>query len=132
MILLLALGVGATVAAGVYCTLSRDLLRCVVGVSLLAAAANVVVLAAGRVTTSAPPVIPPGAETLTLGASPLPQALVLTAIVIGFSLTCYSLVTMLTIKQLTGVADSHALRAAEPPPDTDGAPALEERDEVAP
>lgn len=130
MIWLLAIGVAATVAAGVYCTLSRDLLRCVVGVSLLAAAANLVVLATGRPGNPAPPVIPLGAEVLGPASSPLPQALVLTAIVIGFALTCFSLVVVLALKQRTGVNDSELLRAAEPPAQAGGAPALEE-DEVA-
>ncbi|MBX3247312.1 MAG: NADH-quinone oxidoreductase subunit K [Myxococcales bacterium] len=127
---MLALGVAAIVSAGVYLALSRDLLRCVVGVSLIAAAANLVVFASGRPGDPSPPVIPPGGDVLAAGAAPLPQALVLTAIVIGFSLTCFSLVVVLAIKQRTGVNDSHALRAAEPHALSDGAPPLEEEDDA--
>lgn len=128
MLIVLALAVFATVAAGVYLSLSRDLLRCVVGVSLVALATNLILFVAGRPSPSAPPIVPSGEATLTpLAANPLPQALVLTAIVIGFVLTCFSLVLILALKQTSGVADTDALRAAEPPPGPDGKPPLEER-----
>jgi multicomponent Na+:H+ antiporter subunit C len=121
----IAVAVFATVAAGVYLALSRDLLRCVIGVSLIGAAANLVVFAAGRVGTMVPPVIPAGETVLSAAVNPLPQALVLTAIVIGFALVCFSLVLVLALKSRTGIADSEALRLAEPPPAADGKPALE-------
>lgn len=127
MIWLLALGIAAAVSAGVYLSLSRDVLRCVVGVSLIAAAANLVVFASGGVGAALPPVIPEGLTELDLAAAaPLPQALALTAIVIGFSLTCFSLIVVLAIKQRTGSSNAHDLRAAEPPADADGGPPVEE------
>jgi multicomponent Na+:H+ antiporter subunit C len=132
MIWLLALGILAAVSAGVYLALSRDVLRSVVGVSILAAAANLVVLTSGGVREAAPPVIPEGEEVLAAAAAtPLPQALVLTAIVIGFSLTCFSLVLVLAIKQRTGSSDADDLRFAEPPPRADGGPPIE-AEEAAP
>jgi multicomponent Na+:H+ antiporter subunit C len=126
MIWALALAIFATVAAGVYLTLSRDLLRCVIGISLVGAAANLVMFVAGRVGTSVPPVIPVGETVLAPVVNPLPQALVLTAIVIGFALTCFSLVLVLALKSRTGIADSEVLREAEPPPGADGKPAIEQ------
>lgn len=126
MIWLVALGIAAAVSAGVYLALSRDVLRSVVGVSIIAAAANLVVLASGGVGDAPPPVIPEGLERLDpAAAAPLPQALVLTAIVIGFSLTCFSLVVVLALKQRTGSSDAHDLRFAEPPAGADGAPPIE-------
>jgi multicomponent Na+:H+ antiporter subunit C len=125
MIWAIAIAVFATVAAGVYLALARDLLRCVIGISLIGAAANLVVFAAGRVGTMVPPVIPAGETVLSAAVNPLPQALVLTAIVIGFALVCFSLVLVLALKSRTGIADSEALRLAEPPPAADGKPALE-------
>lgn len=126
MIWWLALAIFATISAGIYLALSRGLLRSVIGISLIGSAANLVLLAAGRVGETAPPLVLPGETGLEAAANPLPQALVLTAIVIGFSLTCFSLVLVLALKQRTGVSDSHALRAAEPPEGADGLPALEE------
>jgi multicomponent Na+:H+ antiporter subunit C len=125
MIWLLALGSGATVTAGIYLALSRDLLRCVIGVSLIGVAANLVVFVAGRPGNPVPPLVPVGEAVLEGAANPLPQALVLTAIVIGFSLTCFSLILVLAIIQRTGSRDSDRLRMAEPPARDDGQPALE-------
>ncbi len=118
----LAVAIGALVSAGVYLVLARDLLRCVIGVSLIAAAANLSMFTAGRVGTMTPPLIPAGETVLAHAANPLPQALVLTAIVIGFALTCFSLVLVLALQQSTGAADSDGLREAEPMPGDDGKP----------
>ena len=125
MIWLLAIGIGATVAAGIYLTLSRDLLRCVIGISLVGAATNLVVFAAGRPGVGVPPLVPLGDTVLEHAANPLPQALVLTAIVIGFSLTCFSLVLVLAIIAGKGTIDGDELHDAEPPAGVDGKPALE-------
>jgi len=112
----LALAVGIGAAAGVYLSLSRDLLRCVVGLSILGSAGNLLVFAAGRLSTAAPPIVLPGAAELGRAANPLPQALVLTAIVIGFALTCLSLVLVVRLVQVAKTDDADAVRFAEPPP----------------
>jgi multicomponent Na+:H+ antiporter subunit C len=72
---------------GLYMVLSRHLVRMVLGLSLLTTAVNLMLFQAGRLRSSQPPLIPDGAERLRESADPLPQALVLTAIVIGFALT---------------------------------------------
>ena len=72
---------------GLYMVLSRHVVRMVLGLSLLTTAVNLVLFQAGRIRTSQPPLIPDGAERLGESADPVPQALVLTAIVIGFALT---------------------------------------------
>lgn len=125
--LVVACAVGVSLTAGVYLTSSRDLLRCVIGISLIGVSANLAMFAAGRSTTaSAPPVVLEGARQLPVdAANPLPQALVLTAIVISFALTCFSLVLALVLQQRTGLSDADALRRSEPPPCPDGAPPLE-------
>jgi multicomponent Na+:H+ antiporter subunit C len=114
MIWLYALGVAAAVSAGVYLVLSRDLLRSIVGVSIIASAANLVVFAAGKPSQPHPPIIADGLELVAQTATPLSQALVLTAIVIGFSLTCLSLFIVLAVNQKTRLNDSDALTASEP------------------
>jgi multisubunit Na+/H+ antiporter MnhC subunit len=130
MTLALAVAVGAAVTAGVFLLLSRDVLRIVVGVSLVGLAANLILFGAGRPKlTSAPPIVSELAAELPAHATnPLPQALVLTAIVIGFALTCFSLVLVLALKQSTGSSDGDGLRAAEPPPGPDGKPPLLEEE----
>jgi len=127
MIWALAAAVFAVVAAGVYLALSRDLLRCVIGVSLIGAAANLVVFGAGRIGADMPPIVPAGEVALSAAAAnPLTQALVLTAIVIGFALACFSLVLVLALNSRASVTDSERLRLAEPAPGADGKPAEDE------
>jgi multicomponent Na+:H+ antiporter subunit C len=116
MIWLLALTVWVTVSAGAYLALSRDVFRCVIGLAILGAGANLVLFAAGRLGSTAPAVVPLGDSALQSAANPLPQALVLTAIVIGFALVCFSLALMLRLIQRTGIDDALALRQAEPLP----------------
>lgn len=71
----------------IYMILSRHLVRLLLGLSLLTTATNIITFQAGRIRSAAPPLIDEGAKTLGASADPLPQALVLTAIVIGFALT---------------------------------------------
>jgi multicomponent Na+:H+ antiporter subunit C len=114
MMWVLGFTVWVTVAAGIYLTLSRDLFRIVIGLAVLGAAANLVLFAAGRVGSALPAVVPLGDSVLGPSANPLPQALVLTAIVIGFALVCFSLVLLLRLVRAAGTDDALALRLAEP------------------
>ena len=87
MSVLLAFVAAGLFGCGLYMVLSRHLVRMVLGLSLLTTAVNLVLFQAGRIRSAQPPLIPEGAERLGESADPLPQALVLTAIVIGFALT---------------------------------------------
>ncbi|MFO7570878.1 MAG: Na+/H+ antiporter subunit C [Smithellaceae bacterium] len=87
MELLFSLIVGLLAAAGVYLLLRGRTFPVVVGLTLISYAVNLFLFSMGHLTTGAPPVIG-RAETYT---DPLPQALVLTAIVIGFALTAFAL-----------------------------------------
>lgn len=109
------LAIAGTVSAGVYLALSRDLFRCVIGLAVLGGGVNLLVFAAGRLGPLAPPIIEAGGEVLGPGAAnPLPQALVLTAIVIGFALLAFSLVLAAQLARAAGSEDSDRLRATEP------------------
>ncbi|MCB1405799.1 MAG: Na+/H+ antiporter subunit C [Rhodobacteraceae bacterium] len=83
MELLVALTIGVMTAAGVYLLLRLRTFPVVLGLSMLSYAVNVFIFASGRLVVGAPPVLGAGA-TMT---DPLPQALVLTAIVISFGMT---------------------------------------------
>ena len=87
MTVLLAFVAAGLFGCGLYMLLSRHAVRLVLGLSLLTTAVNLMLFQAGRIRTAQPPLIPKGAERLGESADPLPQALVLTAIVIGFALT---------------------------------------------
>jgi len=84
MELLVATAIGALTAAGVYLILRRRSFAVVLGMSMLSYAINVFLFATGRLIVDAPPVLREGARVYT---DPLPQALVLTAIVISFGMT---------------------------------------------
>ena len=84
MELLLAIALGVVTACGVYLMLRGRTFPLVLGLSLLSYAANVFIFAMGRLVSGAPPIVSPAAAQY---ADPLPQALVLTAIVIGFGMT---------------------------------------------
>jgi|SRR5687768_6283435 multicomponent Na+:H+ antiporter subunit C len=92
MELLLALVAGVLYAAGLYLMLRRRLAQLIIGLSLLSGGSNVLILAAAGVTRGKPPII--GDTSVAAGqfADPVPQALILTAIVIGFGVLAFSLV----------------------------------------
>lgn len=81
---LVATGVGWTTACGLYLLLRGRTFPVVLGLTLIGYAVNVFIFAMGRLWRDAPPILLPGAQAV---ADPLPQALVLTAIVIGFATT---------------------------------------------
>lgn len=84
MELLVASALGLLTAAGIYLMLRQRTFPVIVGLTLLSYAVNVFIFAAGRLATNAPPIIDKYAAGYT---DPLPQALVLTAIVISFGMT---------------------------------------------
>lgn len=127
MIWAVALALGAVITAGTYLLLSRDLVRGVIGVSMIGGGVNLLLFSAGRLATGVPPVIPADAVALTAAANPLPQALTLTAIVISFALLCFSLVLVVRLIQAAGSDDVARLRAAEPPSTDPHRPVIEER-----
>jgi len=89
---LLAILVGVLFSAGLYALLRPDLLRGVLGIVLVSNAVNLLVITAGRIGCGAPLVDEGASAPEAPFANPLPQALVLTAIVIGFGFLSFALV----------------------------------------
>lgn len=111
----LALLIGVLVAASVYLMLDRNMLRFVFGLVLLSNAANLIIFTAGRLTPVAPPLIAPGQIAPDgVVANALPQALVLTAIVIGFGLLAFALALIFRAYQSLGTLDTDKMTDAEP------------------
>ena len=81
---LLAATIGLMVAGGIYLMLRRTTFPVIIGLSLLSYAVNLFLFVAGRLAPGLPPIISKAATGYT---DPLPQALVLTAIVISFGMT---------------------------------------------
>jgi multicomponent Na+:H+ antiporter subunit C len=103
---LLALASGALYAAGTYLILRRRLAQLIIGLGLLSNGTNLLIFTAGGLTRARPPVVPDGAQSLVEPyADPVPQALVLTAIVIGFGLLAFSLVLAHRVHATVGTDD---------------------------
>jgi multicomponent K+:H+ antiporter subunit C len=102
MEIVLALGIGVLTGSGVWLLLRPRTFQVIIGLSLLSYAVNLFIFSMGRLRTGAPPILDPGtAGDLAQYADPVPQALVLTAIVIGFATTALFLVVLLASRGLT-------------------------------
>jgi multicomponent K+:H+ antiporter subunit C len=103
MEIVLALGIGALAGSGVWLILRPRTFQVIIGLSLLSYSVNLFILAMGRLRTVPPPVLAVRhAGDPSHYADPLPQALVLTAIVISFATTALFLVVLLASRGLTG------------------------------
>ncbi|PVE25459.1 Na+/H+ antiporter subunit C [Microvirga sp. KLBC 81] len=89
---LVAIAIGVLSAAGIYLILRGHSFPVIIGMTLLSYASNVFLFAMGRLVVDKPPIMASGATTYT---DPLPQALVLTAIVISFGMTALIVVLAL-------------------------------------
>jgi multicomponent K+:H+ antiporter subunit C len=103
MELVLSLGIGILTGSGVWLLLRPRTYQVIIGLALLSYAVNLFIFSMGRLKMNAPPVLPGAAEIdPATFADPVPQALVLTAIVIGFATTALFLVVLLAARGLTG------------------------------
>jgi multicomponent Na+:H+ antiporter subunit C len=114
MILVLALLIGGLYAAGIYLLLRRNVVRIIFGLILLGHAANLLIFTVGGLVRGAPALVAEGAAAPPPGvADPVPQALVLTAIVIGFAVVAFAAVLVKRVVVTTGNDDSDRLRSGE-------------------
>ncbi|NWF49307.1 MAG: Na+/H+ antiporter subunit C [Ignavibacteriaceae bacterium] len=114
MSFLLALIIGILYGAGTYMILRRSLVKVILGLIFLGHAANLLIFTIGRLTKGAPPFIPQGAETLAEPyADPLPQALILTAIVIGFGVQAFAIVLFKRTYQTVGTDDLDKMKSTD-------------------
>ena len=106
---------GIFIFAAVYLLLSRSLISMLLGLALLGNGINLVILVAGRLSRVVPP-IALGTMTTPLdgSANPLPQALILTAIVIGFGMFSFLLVLAYRAYQSLDADHTDTMRLAEP------------------
>jgi len=105
MEIVLALAIGVLAGSGIWLLLRPRTFQVIIGMSLLSYAVNLFIFAMGRVKMDSPPILS-GAATLAGDlerfADPVPQSLVLTAIVIGFATTALFLVVIIATRGLTG------------------------------
>lgn len=106
MEVLLAVTAGVLYAAGIYLMLRRRLVQLIIGLGLLNNGTNILIFTSGGLTRSTPPILPSPPEPLPDAfADPVPQALILTAIVIGFGVLAFSLVLAHQTHRATGTDD---------------------------
>ena len=100
---LLAVSIGVLAGSGVWLLLRPRTFQVIMGLALLSYAINLFIFAMGRLAIDRAPILNPGDRIdPTLYADPVPQALVLTAIVISFATTALLLVVILAARGLTG------------------------------
>lgn len=97
-----ALAIGVLVAAGVWLLLRPRTFQVIMGLSLLSYATNLFIFGMGRLEIQRPPILVSAEIDPVLYADPVPQALVLTAIVIGFATTALFLVVLIVSRGMTG------------------------------
>jgi multicomponent K+:H+ antiporter subunit C len=103
MELVLSLAIGVLTASGVWLLLRPRTFQVIMGLALLSYAVNLFMFSMGRLSIDSEPVLNSGlAPTLLNYDDPMPQALVLTAIVIGFAMTALFLVVLLASRGLSG------------------------------
>ena len=102
---LFALSIGVLAGCGVYLLLRARTFPVVLGLTLLSYAVNLFLFASGRLVVNRAPIVGDGVATLADYADPLPQALVLTAIVIGFAMTAF--VIMLALRARAELGNDH-------------------------
>ena len=107
---LAALTVAVVVACGVYLVLRARTFPVVMGLALLSYAVNLFLFFTGRLVSGAPPLI---GDSPSVSADPLPQALVLTAIVIGFGMTAF--VVILSLRARGDLGNDHVDGKGEQP-----------------
>ena len=106
--------VGILFATSVYLLLNKNLVRVLFGIMLIGTAINLLIFAAGRLTEAAPAFVHiVDGKTLHRVANALPQALILTAIVIGFGVVSFSLVLITKAWQELGSVDADRLDQAK-------------------
>lgn len=110
MDVLLALAVGVLYGAGVTLMLRRGYAQFVFGLALVGHGTNLLLFSAGGLTRSVPPIALPGSMAPPAGAAdPLAQALILTAIVIGFGVLSFTLLLARRTQEVFGGNDSDRL-----------------------
>ncbi len=110
----LAFVVGGLYAAGLYLVMRRSIVKLIIGLSLLGHAANLLIFTMGRLIRGHPPVMH-ARDTKLAGifADPIPEALILTAIVIGFGVQAFAMVLIRRIYETTGTEDLNLLRSTD-------------------
>ena len=114
MEIILAFVIGGLFAAGIYMLLRRSLLKLLIGLSLMSHGTNLLIFTVARLTRGRAPVI--GMNEVVLEppfADPMPQALILTAIVISFGVTAFALALAFRTYRSVGTDDLDQMQSTD-------------------
>jgi len=111
MAMVMAVVIGVLFAAGVYLMLRRSIVKLLLGLMLLSHGANLLLFTVGGLRRGAPPLWVDGMHGPV--ADPLPQALILTAVVIGFGLIAFTLVLAYRVDEVVGSDDLDDMRSTD-------------------
>jgi multicomponent Na+:H+ antiporter subunit C len=114
MQIVLAFLIGGLFAIAIYLMLRRTVARVIIGLALLTNATNLLIFTVGGLTRAAPPLIPDGQYRPTGPiADPMPQSLILTAIVIGFGVLAFMMVLAFRTTQVVVADDTDRMRVTD-------------------
>ncbi len=114
MELLFVLLIASLYSSGFYLILRRSMVKLLLGITLLGNGVNLLIFLLGRITKGSPPVIQEGSNVFTeIYADPIPQALILTAIVISFGLQSFAIVLLKRVYALMSTDDLDDLNTPE-------------------
>jgi multicomponent Na+:H+ antiporter subunit C len=113
MIYLLAVVIGALYSAGFYMMMRRSLLKLVIGLALLSHATNLLIFTVSGVSRGRPPLLDGGVVPTMEVADPLPQALILTALVISFGVLAFALALVQRTYESVGTDDLDEMRTTD-------------------
>jgi multicomponent Na+:H+ antiporter subunit C len=114
MEVLLAIVIGTLYASGLYLMMRRNLIQLIIGLSLLSHGANLLIFTAGGLRQGGAPILAEGEKAFSIvPADPLPQALILTAIVISFAVTAFALVLFLRTYEVVGTDDMDEMKETD-------------------
>lgn len=114
MEILLLLLVGVLYSAGIFLMLRRSMVKLLLGLILIGNGVNILIFLTGGLTRGKPPIIGESEVTFTdIYADPVPQALILTAIVISFALTAFAIILLKKVYETTGSDDLDSLNVED-------------------
>jgi len=114
MELLLVIIIGLLYASGIYMMLRRSMVKLIIGLILLGNGANMLIFLLGRIVKGKPPIIEDSAKMLMdIYADPVPQALILTAIVISFGLQSFAIILVKRAYKVTKTDDLDELNTTD-------------------
>lgn len=116
MEILVAILVGGLFAASTYLLLQHSMVRMIFGMILMTTGVNLLIFTAGRLTRGNPPLIPEDQTMIVeAAANPLPQAVILTAVVINFGLLAFVVALVYRTNSTFNSIDADTLRTVDPP-----------------